>query len=156
MEGKRNLQNKLELIWWVFTILFTLGVLYPIYTTKVEYPFWIANTLFIVVFITISRYIFLLKHTFLAHRQWLKAIVAVLCIPLFLYLMKELNIFRSIANEIGLEEMFDHLSLKGQTDMSNYVRSEMLFFGAGSLIALALMPIRLLISFWRTHNRGTV
>lgn len=156
MENKStNLQIRLELIWWAITAVTAIAVLFPIYKTKTDYPFYISNILFVVATITLTRYIFLLKHTFLAKRQWLKVIVAVACIPLFLYLMKELNFFQKIAGDIGLEEMFDHLSLSGQSTMSKYVRTEMLFFGTASVITAALMPFRMIISFWRTHNRGT-
>ncbi|HHM21581.1 MAG TPA: hypothetical protein ENJ20_06110 [Bacteroidetes bacterium] len=145
----------MELIWWAVTLIAVVGVLYPIYKTGAAYPFWITNIIFIVVTFTLTRYIFLLKHTFLGFRQWAKVIVAVLCIPLFMYLLDELNLFRAIADGVELEELFDHLSLKGQTKMANYVKSEMLFFGAASVICSVLMPIRMVVSFWRTHNRGT-
>ncbi len=151
-----KLYIRLELIWWLVTLLVILGVLLPIYRVLPEYPFWIQNTVFISVFITITRYVFLLKHTLLAYRQWLKVVVSVLCIPLFFYLIKEVSLFSTIAEEIGIEEMFGQLSMKGQADMSNYVRSEMLFFGAASIISTVILPFRMLISFWRTHNRGTV
>lgn len=156
MEKRNSLHLRLELLWWLVTALVVVGVLYPIYKINADYPFLFINAIFIVSLITLGRYILLLRHTFLAYRQWLKVIVAVLCIPLFLFLMKELNIFRAVANELGLEEMFSHLSMAGQTNMSKYVRSEMLFFGTGSIIGAALMAVRMVISFWRTHNRGTV
>ena len=156
MLEQNKLQLRLEAIWWIVTVIIVLGILYPIYKVQPNYPFWFENTVFIVVFITFTRYIFLLKHTFLAYQQWLKVLVAVLCIPLFMYLMTEFNAFRVIAEEIGVEEMFNHLSLEGQTDKSSYVRTEMLFFGAASIICSVLMPFRMLISFWRTYNRGTV
>ena len=154
--NKTKLQTRLELTWWIITIIAVIAVLFPIYKTKTDYPFYWSNILFIVSTITLSRYIFLLKHTFLAKRQWLKVLVAVACIPLFLYLMKELNFFQKIAGNIGLEEMFSHLSLGGQTTMTTYVRTEMLFFGTASVITAGLMALRMIISFWRTHNRGTV
>lgn len=156
MQKQTDLHIRLELIWWLVTLLVVAGILLPIYTSQTVYPFWVSNVLFIVAFITMTRYIFLLRFTFLAYQQWLKVAVAILCIPLFLYMYKELNLFRVIEDQIGIEEMFEHLSLEGQTSMSSYVRTEMLFFGAASLIATAIMPFRMLISFWRTHNRGTV
>lgn len=151
-----NLQIRLELIWWLITLVTIVAVLFPIYKVKADYPFYISNILFIIATITFSRYIFLLKHTFLAKRQWLKVLVAVACIPAFLYLMKELNFFQKIAGDIGLEEMFAHLSLEGQSTFSKYVRTEMLFFGTASVITAGLLPFRMIISFWRTYNRGTV
>ena len=158
MDNRTKLLIRLEVIWWLITGIILLGVLFPIYKTlgEIKYPFWVSNCVFIVIFITFSRYIFLTKHTILAYRQWWKVVVAIICIPLFIYLLDEFSYFRRIADEVGLEELFDHLSLKGQISMANYVKSEMLFFGAGSIICSVIMPIRMLISFWRTYNRGTV
>jgi len=34
----------------------------------------------------------------------------------------------------------------------NYVRSEMLFFGVGSIIVAIIMPFRMVMSVWRTYN----
>ncbi|MEZ4952662.1 MAG: hypothetical protein R2825_03705 [Saprospiraceae bacterium] len=152
MEKQKKLHIRLELIWWMITLVIIIGLFIPIYTTQKDYPFWMSNTIFVLVFITFSRYIFLLKHTFIAHRQTLKAAIAILCIPLFIFLLDEFSAFRAIAEEIGIEEMFDHLSLNGQTNMTNYVKSEMLFFGAASIISCILMPFRMLVSFWRTYN----
>lgn len=150
-----NLQIRLEIIWWLITIVAVVAVLFPIYNVKADYPFYFSNTLFVVAAITFARYIFLLKHTFLAKRQWLKVFIAVACIPIFLYLLKEFNFFQKIAGDIGLEEMFAHLSLEGQLTFAKYTRTEMLFFGTASVITAALMPLRMVVSFWRTHNRGT-
>jgi hypothetical protein len=157
MDERNNLLLiRLELIWWIVTLLIVVGVLYPIYKTQADYPFWMINTIFIVVFVTVARLIFLLKYTFLAYRQWLKVVLAILCIPLFIYLLDEFSMVRAVADEIGFEEVFSHLSLEGQTSMASYVKNEMLFFGAASLICSILMPLRMLVSFWRTLNRGTV
>lgn len=146
----------MELLWWLATAILLAGLLSPIYKTQAVYPFWQSNAIFILVFITLTRYFFLLKHTFLAYAQWAKAFVFVGCIPLVLLLVGRLTEFTTYVDQTGLESMFEHLSLKGQSGMANYVRNEMLFFGAGSVIISCLMPVRMLISFWRTHNRGTV
>ena len=151
-----NLRLRLELIWWLITAVAVAVVLFPIYKVKADYPFYLSNTIFVAAAITFTRYIFLLKYTFLAKRQWLKVAVAVACIPAFIYLLKEFNFFQKIAGDIGLEEMFAHLSFSGQTSLSKYVRAEMFFFGIASVFTSGLMPFRMIISFWRTHNRGTV
>jgi hypothetical protein len=40
--------------------------------------------------------------------------------------------------------------------MANYIKNEFTFFSIGSLIALAAFPVRMIISVWRLHNKGTV
>jgi hypothetical protein len=156
MQKQIQLKFVLELLWWLITGLLMLVLLFPIYQTKSVYPFWQANVVFILVFITFTRYIFLLRHTFLAYFQAGKAILFVVCIPLFLYLLDEMSLFQVFLANIGLEETFKDVPMNTQGGLVRYVKSEMLFFGTGSLIVCILFPVRLLISFWRTHNRGTV
>lgn len=147
----------MELLWWLVTLVVVTLVLFPIFRLEpVGFPFWKINTIFIVIFITLTRYVFLLKHTFLGYIQWMKVAVIVLCIPLFLYLIDQLHFFQDYMDKIGLEEEFDHLSLNGQASIISYIDSEMIFFGVGSLICSVFLPFRMLISFWRMHNRGTV
>jgi uncharacterized membrane protein YbaN (DUF454 family) len=57
---------------WLITALVVAGVLYPVLTTVSSYPFLLTNIIFIVAFITFARYIFQLKHSFLAHRTFFK------------------------------------------------------------------------------------
>lgn len=156
MKENSALKIQLEIIWWLITLLLLTGLLYPIYQTKADYLFWVPNTIFILVFLTFTRYIFLLKHTFLAYWQIGKAILFILCIPLFFYLFNEMAGFQVFLSEVGLEETFEELPMTRQGSLIRYVQSEMLFFGTGSIIVSLIMPVRMLISFWRTHNRGTV
>jgi len=156
MDKKKSLSIRLELVWWIATALLLVGVLFPIYKVEADYPFWITNILFILVSVTFTRYIFLLKHTFLARHQWGKVAIIILCIPLFIYLIKVMHQFQLYLDGIGLQDIFGHLSYNGQERMTKYVQAEMLFFGAASIIVTVLLPFRMLISYWRTLNRGTV
>jgi len=71
--NKNNLSLILEVVWWIFTLLLVVGILFPIYSkANATYPFYTSSILFIVVFVTFTRYIFLLKYTFLAHLEKLK------------------------------------------------------------------------------------
>jgi hypothetical protein len=156
MNRKLSLRIWLEILSWVATALIISGLLFPIYKVNRLFLFWIPNIVFILIFFTFVRYLFWLKHTFLGYMQWTKAIVAVLCIPLFMYLLDAWNEFKHFVDIGDLLASFQHLAPDEQTSMVNYVRTEMTFFGFGSLFLTAIMPFRMLISFWRTHNRGTV
>ncbi|TAK44120.1 MAG: hypothetical protein EPO28_05260 [Saprospiraceae bacterium] len=156
MDKKLSLSIRLELVWWMATALLLAAVLFPIYKTRADYHFWTTNILFVLVFVTFTRYIFLLKHTFLARLQWAKVAVIIMCIPLFIYLIKVIHLFQLYLDQIGLQDIFAHLSYNGQIHMARYVQAEMLFFGAASIIVTIILPFRMLISFWRTLNRGTV
>lgn len=156
MNKEQSLSLQMELVWWIFTAVVAFAVLFPILKSVDDYPFLISNILFIVVFITFSRYIFLLKHTFLANRQILKVVIFFLCLPLFSYLVNELTSVRTFLDEQGIDELVKNLPYENHWNFTNYVKTEMYFFGAASLVVTALLPFRLLLSVWRNRNRGTV
>lgn len=156
MNEQKSLALRMELLWWVFTAVVVFAVLFPIMTTVDDYPFLIPNIVFIIVFITFSRYFFLLQHTFLAYRQILKAVVFVLCIPLFSYIVNEITAVRSYLDEVGIDSLVKNLDYKDHLGFASYIKTQMYFFGAASIIVCILLPFRLLISIWRNRNRGTV
>ena len=147
---------KLELIWWAFTGIIAFAVLFPILNKMSDYPFLIINIIFVIVFITFTRYIFLLKHTFLGKQQILKAALIFLSIPLTFYLISSLNYFQTILDEEGIETILSSIPYENRGSLAEYIRNEMIFFGVGSIITSILFPFRMIISIWRTHNKGTV
>lgn len=156
-QQQKSLFIKLEVLWWVITGILTLGILYPIYT-KVgnNYPFYFSNILFIVVFITFTRLIFLLKYSFLAGWEKVKIVLIVFTPILLFFLVNELNFFQTFLDEKGVENFIAQMSIADQETMRKYITAEMLLFGVGSLIASVVLPIRLLMSIWRARNRGTI
>jgi len=150
------LKGGLELIWWVITFIVVYAVLYPIHQKVFGYPFLSSNIVFVIVFLTITRYIFQLKHTFIGKIQWAKMILMVLCIPLVAYLISQVNFFQAYLDENGYESFLGHLPGEEQLNLGKYIRTEMIFFGVGALIASVLFFFRLIMSIWRTHNRDTV
>jgi len=154
---QQSLFLKLEVLWWIITLVIIMGVLYPIYS-KVEgnYPFYLTNILFIVVFITFTRLIFLLKYSFLAN--WEKVKIALITITpiLLFFLVNELNYFQTFLDEKGVENFLTQMSIPEMETMRKYITAEMLLFGVGSIITAVILPIRLLMSIWRARNRGTV
>ena len=151
-----NKKAQLELYFWIFTIVATAAVLLPILTAAPGYPFTFVNIVYVVVAITMTRYIFLLRHTFLAKQQSLKVVVFFLCIPLVFYLVQELNYFQTFLDEEGPEAVIGQLAYTEQQKLLTYIRSELLLFGVMAIISSVLLPFRLIISVWRMRNRGTV
>jgi len=156
MEDKKGLYLKLELIWWIFTLILIVGVLYPILTKLSNYPFLMINIIFILVFVTFTRYVFLLKHTFIAKKQVLKIILIILCLPVILYVINGINGFQTFIDEQGISTIVGELPYEQQESMMSYIRSLLVFFGVGAVIATVAFAIRLLISVWQYRNRGKV
>lgn len=151
-----SLLLKLELIWWVFTLIVIAGVLFPIRNYLSDYPFLYSNIIFIVVFITLTRYTFLLPFTFLAGKQKLKVVLVFLCIPLVFLLVQELNNFQTFLDYNGSEALLGNENFGVNSSIISYVYNEMLLFAVGSIISAVVFPFRLLLSVWRGRNRGTV
>jgi len=147
---------KAELLWWLLTLLITAGVLLPIYLYSPAYPFFAINAVYIAGFITFTRYAFLLRFTFLARRQALKLIFIFLSIPVVFLLVQELNLFQTFYDEEGQEALLGVPLGRADLRMVRYVHSEMLLFGTGCIIAAVVLSLRLVLSVWRTRNRGTV
>ena len=146
----------MELLFWAFTILIALAFSYPIYRTGAPFPFYMMLFLFIITFITLTRYLFLLKFTFLAYQKWIKGIIVFLMIPLASYLINELNMFQTFIDEEGLDQFFRFMPLLERIELTNYIRNVIIFFGTASIIVTILFPFRLILSIWRNMNKQTV
>ena len=145
-----------ELLWWLLTALLAALVLLPIYLQVQNYPFWTMNILFIVVFVTCTRFIFLLRFTFLANRFWWKFALIFLSIPFVFFLIQELTGFQTYLDEQGVEAVAGLLPLKQQEAMINYIYNEFLLFAVGAIISAFVFPFRLAVSIWRVRNRNQV
>jgi hypothetical protein len=156
MSNQQNLSLKLEMIWWIFTIVLLVVVLFPIYNNINNYPFWGSNILFIVTFITLSRYVLLLRHTFLAKQQKLKVILFFLSIPIIFFLISQVHYFQTFLDEKGVESFLGEMNLTDRNRIAGFIRTEMLFFGIGSVVIAIIFPFRMLGSVWLLKNRGRV
>lgn len=148
--------RRLELLWWLITLLILAAVLLPIYIKVEGYPFYLLNSVYIIGFITLTRYIFFLPFTWLAHKEPWKVILFFLCIPFIFYLIQGINQFQIFLDEEGPEALIKNLQGKTLSDLTTYIRSEMLLFGVGSIISGLIFPFRLLVSVWRKRNRNSV
>jgi hypothetical protein len=156
MDKRQSLILQLEIVWWVVTALTAWAILYPIRKAMHVWPFEWWNVIFVVVLITLARYIFLLKHTFLAKQQVAKVVLILLMFPLTFALINGLHGFMNFIEERTWDPLTGHLPLTDKRAIEHYIWTEMLFFGAGSIIAVPVFAVRLMMSVWRTHNRGTV
>jgi len=156
MKKIRAQKFKVELFWWMFTSVLVCIILLPIYTKVPFYPFYAENIFFIVAFITFTRYIFLLPLTLIAKFKWIKVFIIAVSVILFFVMSTGMSDFRNFVDEKGLQTLVTNLDVQAQSNLINYIKNEMIFFGVGSIIAGVILPFRMLISLWRMKNRGTV
>ena len=153
---KIRLAVQLELLWWMLSILAAGVILFPIWDMAPDYPFWGYNILYILLFISYTRYIFQLRHTWLAKMFWIKLLFIFTAVPVTFLLIEGINTFQVYLDEKGIGDFLGHLPFNEQKPLGTYIRTEMIFFGTGAVLASIAWPIRLIISIWRVRNRGTV
>lgn len=151
-----NRKISLELIWWLFTALICFLVLAPILFSTSFFYFQTVNIVFIVVFITLTRYIFLLQHTFLGQLTYVKVGLIFLAPIVIFLIIQEINRFQTFLDENGWEAAMIAKNGVLSESLTTYTHSEILLFGVGSVISAILFPIRMIVSIWRERNRGTV
>ncbi|HUR31536.1 MAG TPA: hypothetical protein VMZ69_08875 [Saprospiraceae bacterium] len=155
----RNLRAqklKVELGWWLFTLILICIVLLPIWRNAPTFPFFGENIFLIAAFVTFTRYIFLLPTTLIAREKWIKLFIIAIAAILFFVMSTALSDFHNFLEEKGLQTLVTHLHVQAQSNVINYIKSEMIFFGVGSIIAGVILPFRMIVSLWRMKNRGTV
>ncbi len=156
MDQSKKLKLQLEVIWWFFTFLLAFLVMLPIMRSVPYYRFFTENVVFVITFVTFTRYIFLLKHSFIAHQKWVKMVIIGASVFVIFMLIMSIGDYNSFLKEQGLQDMVRHLPFQRQVQLLKYMRNEMLFFGVGAVIAAIVLPLRMVVSLWRVRNRGTV
>lgn len=153
----RNINNRqlyIEILWWLIALLVPLIFLAPIYFYKINYPFYLSNYIFIAVCITLLRWLFLWPITPYARLQYLKAAIILSSAIAVFYLIIYFSEFRIYLEDIGLQDMLQHIETHNQDQMEAYIRTQMIFFSVSSIICGFCLPFRMLSSIWTQHNRG--
>ena len=143
---------KLELVWWVVTAVVVSTVMFPIWRGYPEFGFRFLNVVFIVVFVTFTRYIFLLRYTFLAERQYVKIGMILFSLLITLTLIVQMNDFQRYVSEHNLSDMLRGVVTERQEALWGYIKTEFVLFAMGSIVASIVLPARLMMSVWRVSN----
>ncbi len=152
-----NKKWSLEIVWWIITLIVVVLVLLPIYTTSgEEYLFYSKNIISIVVFITLSRWLFLLRHTLFGWSRKVKFALIFMMIPLFFLCYSNLFDFQYYIDEYDIMSMLKSVPTKEKPAIARYIKYEYIFFGTGALITIFMIPFRMIMSLWTQTNRGTV
>ena len=85
----------------------------------------------------------------------MKIVFVLLSIPLFVYFMDRINEFQTFVDENGDTALLPSYDAT-VAGLTKYIRYEYLFFAVAAIMTVAMMPFRMILSLWRTRNRGTV
>lgn len=146
----------IELLSLLVSLLVASMIMLPIYLHfGLDYPFYISNIAFILIFLNFVRYIFLLKYTPFSHSKMVKLILLFICIPILLFAVESFYIFRQFVDETGFYEISPKISASKSQMMAKFTKYQYLIFASGTFITLILIPIRMIRSIWRvTNNKG--
>lgn len=142
-----------EALSWLFILMSCALFLVPVYLKSgVNYPFYLSNALSIIIFLGITRWLFLWKFVPYSRSTCVKWIFIFLPIPVLMYLVGSLWDFQKLIDEEGTISF-----LKGSSDMRDYdfgrfMKYQFIFFCTGAIVTTALLPVRMIISFWRIIN----
>lgn len=153
----------MEGVWWLITALAAFLVVQPLWDEFQRYDFIYELILYIIIFITFSRYVFFLKYTFLAYFQKMKFLLIFISLPLIFYLVQEFFEFQDFLERqnSGLEEaqiyFKEDLGFQARYGTLEYLSKVYTFFAIAAIITVIITPFRMLKSYWRVHNEtGTV
>lgn len=152
LKSELGLKVIFEIVWNIFICLVCFFIVWPIVQAVSDYPFLWVNIAFIIIFLSFSRYIFFLKYTYLSKSYIYKLLLLTISGLLFFLLFYSFTNFRNFMDEQGLQSLFEHLSAEENFKLTRYVKGETIFFGVGSILVSAMLPVRLLISVWRQYN----
>ena len=140
-----------ELLWWLFTIVFVITVLFPIQGyIKPEYQG--VNILFIVLSVTYFRYILFLDTVPYLRSTWAKVALFIINALVFFQFLRAIQGFLDVMDSHTLsaflteEYMFAHADEVDRVFM--YFKREYILFATTCQMLLAILNVRMLYSVW--------
>jgi len=151
-----NKNIQLEIIWWTITLVVILLVMFPIWSeVGTDFRYNNSNIMAVFIFMVYTRLLFTLRHTYIANNSLMKIFFVILSIPLFVYFMNAINVFQTFVDENGDTALLPAYD-DSVSQLTKYIRYEYLFFSVAAIMTVTMIPFRMILSLWRTRNRGTV
>lgn len=148
-----NTKISFEVLSWLFAIIFAALFVLPIYVKcGTNYTFYIENIVSIILFVTLTRLLFLFSYTPYCRSKWLRMVLIFLPIPFLMYQIGNLYDFQKFVDEEGAISFFKDSFEISDYNFSRFIKYQFLFFCVSAIVTLVLLPVRMIISFWRTIN----
>lgn len=133
-----------EILLWLIVAVATFMIIYPVYQNTYNFPFLWVNTLFVVLALTFSRWIFFWRITPYENTMWV--IVILVCIqPLLLFILIRLfGDFRLYLDEKGLFPVLTQQSMEESMRWAKIIKMEMIAFSVFVIISAITLFFRLI------------
>ncbi|MCB9257467.1 MAG: hypothetical protein H6579_10080 [Chitinophagales bacterium] len=138
-----------SLIWLFVAILLTLAVQVPM-LWQGNYLFLLPNSLTILLSVLYIRNGLDFKNIEWHKNKWLRYVVFVLNIFLFIFILNRLELFLGYVDSMSIESIlkiknYENFNL---IEMLQYIHNEYLLFSIASFLAIVFYNIKLFTSFW--------
>ena len=145
----------LEGIWWLITAIIVSLVMYPIWSNFPEFKFNVVNIVNITAFVTFTRYIFLLKYTFIAKMEKVKIGFVLFTLMIVIAITTQIQSFNVWIDGGDPDVLLSSVGKSSAREsLLNYIKSEFLFFVIAAIVAAIVLAGRLMVSVWSVRNRG--
>lgn len=142
-----------EILWIIISLVLSLLVQYPILRV-IEYKFFAANTLVIFISIYYLRMAADMKNMFFVKNKWFRYLFFSFNLFLFVFIItrvQKLVILFDVFSITAFAENVVILSPLKESNIMNYINNEFLFFGVFSLVAITVLNVKILVSFWKKY-----
>ena len=145
----------LEGIWWLITAIIVSLVMYPIWSNFPEFKFNVVNIVNITAFVTFTRYIFLLKYTFIAKMEKVKIGFVLFTLMIVIAITTQIQSFNVWIDGGDPDVLLSSVGKSSAREsLLNYIKSEFLFFVIAAIVSAIVLAGRLMVSVWSVRNRG--
>lgn len=140
-----------ETLWLIISLIIAFLVQYPIISV-IDYKFLAANTMLVFIAVYYLRLAADLKNVFFIQNKWLKYFFFSFNLFLFVFVItriQKLIILYDVFSITAFAKKIVILKPAIESDLINYINTEFLFFGVFSLVAIVILNIKILVSFWK-------
>lgn len=145
-------QLRIELMSWLATIVIAFLVVLPIINNGIHFPFLSYNVLYIIVGLTITRYVLFWSWIPFRDSKVAKILLMFMVPLIFFPLLEGIHSFVEFNDQEGIQSILNHLSLSKFNFFVSYIRLEYLLFGMLSFLGSFLLGLKMLRSLWRQIN----
>ena len=132
-----------ELAWWIFSAALVALCVMPIWGDPLYGRFVPTTAVFVLTASFGFRYLFFLRHTFIAHVTAAKLVLVIVPIWLGFQLVDYIQEFN---------EFVDYEDPDPNTSTNGFFRKEFVFLGVLAVFSTLSLPVRMVVSLWRQYN----
>ncbi len=138
-----------ELAWWLFSLLLTAFLLFPLRAELQAFPLKTANVLFVLLGFHFLRWSIWWKYSPLLFYRKLRIALGFLAIPSVFYFINRINDYIYYKDDGTALQLFIRLPFDESIEKYNYLNTEYLFLGVSATLAACLLLLSMFWSAWQ-------